>query len=162
MSVRGIDQHLIGGTSVASRSGSGQRSIRGTDWGSVPLFGQTARRYCTVCPDLGGILRASGHSCSDSHFASEPSRTFTNRMAPQFLQVDFMTSRRPSSRAGALSKLAGSMSAIAISQQLAHLLPLVETSDFEVGCSSSCSSKKQSPHLRAAHRSCNLSESEER
>src|SRR5580704_15471041 len=52
--------------------------------------------------------------------------------------------------------------AMRISQQLADLLSPVETLDFEVECLRSCSSKKQSPHLRAAHHSCNLSESEER
>src|SRR6202044_3277097 len=46
--------------------------------GAQSLFGQTARRYCTVCPDLGGILGVSGHMCSDSHVSSEPSRTDTN------------------------------------------------------------------------------------
>ena len=39
--------------------------------------------------------------------ANEPSRTFTNRKALQFLHVDLMTRRPPSSWAGAFSKLAG-------------------------------------------------------
>ena len=63
-----------------------------------------------VCPSCAsssviGILGVGEHSCCDSHFPSEPSRTDTSLDAPHFRQVDFITARPSWSYASSLSKL---------------------------------------------------------